>query len=69
LEIVTKGITQSRKRIDPDMCLSMMDVELRAVDTSMQRKTWSTDPTAITLKTRIDVLQLARASLFAPFEV
>jgi len=66
LETVTKEVAQGRRRTDLDMYLSVMDSELRkAEDALTQYNTWSTDPAAIALRTKIDNLQQARASLVA----
>ena len=46
--------------------MSVMDSELRkAEDALTQYNTWSTDPAATALRTKIDNLQQARASLVA----
>ena len=66
LETVTKEVAQGRRRSDLDMYLSVMDSELRkAEDALTQYNTWSTDPAAIALRTKIDNLQQARVSLVA----
>ena len=66
LEAVTKEVAQGRRRTDLDMYLSVMDSELRkAEDALTQYNTWSTDPAAIALRTKIDNLQQARVSLVA----
>ena len=66
LETVTKEIAQGRKRADLDMYLSVMDSELRtAEDALTQYNTWSIDPAAIALRTKIDNLQQARIRLVA----
>jgi len=64
LETVTKEVAQGRRRTDLDMYLSVMDPELRkAEDALMQYNTWSTDPAALALRTKIDHLQQARVPL------
>ena len=63
LEMVTKEVAQGRRRLDLDMYLLVMDQELRkAEDVLAQYNTWSTDPVAITLQTKINNLQQARVS-------
>jgi len=65
LETVTKEVAQGRRRTDLDMYLSVMDSELRKAedDALTQYNTWSTDPAALALRTKIDNLQQARVSL------
>ena len=64
LEMVTKEVAQGRRRTDLDMYLSVMDSELRkAEDALTQYNTWSTDPAALALRTKINNLQQARVSL------
>ena len=66
MEMVTKEVAQGRRRTDLYMYLSVMDQELRkARDALIQYNTWSTDPAAIALRTKIDNLQQARVSLVA----
>ena len=66
-EMVTKEVAQGRRRSDLNMYLSVMNQELReAEDALNQYKTWSTNPTAIALRMKIDDLQRARVSLIAP---
>ena len=66
LETVTKEVAQGRRRTDLEMYLSVMDSELRkAEDALTQYNTWSTDPAAIALRTKIDNLQQARVTLVA----
>jgi hypothetical protein len=66
LETVTKEIAQGRRKGDLEACLSAMDSELgKAEDALIQFTTWSTDPQAIALRTKIDNLQQARGSLVA----
>ena len=66
LETVTKEVAQGRRRADLDMYMSVMDSELRkAEDALTLYNTWSTDPAAIALRTKIDNLQQARDSLVA----
>ena len=63
METVTSKVAQ---RTDPDMYLSVVDSELRkAEDALTQYNTWSTDPAAIALRTKIDILQQARVTLVA----
>ena len=64
LEAVRKEVAQGRRRTDLDMYLSVMDSELRkAKDVLTQYNTWSTNPAAITLRTKINNLQQARVLL------
>ncbi|KAF9649519.1 hypothetical protein BDM02DRAFT_3128351 [Thelephora ganbajun] len=64
LETVTKEVAQSKRRPELDMYLSVMDSELKkAEDALTQHNTWSTDPAAVALRTKIDNLQQARAAL------
>jgi hypothetical protein len=64
LENATKEIAQGRRRGDLEACLSVMDSELgKAEDALIQYNTWSTDPEAIALRTKIDNLRQARGSL------
>ena len=64
LETITKEVAQGRRRTDLDMYLTVVDAELRkAEDALTQHNTWSTDPAAIALRTKIDNLQQARAAL------
>ena len=66
LETITKEVAQGKRKTDLDMYLSVMDSELRkAEDALKQYNTWSTDPTATDLRTKIDNLQHARAALVA----
>ena len=66
LEMVTKEVAQGRRRSNLDMCLSVMGQELRKVrDALTQYNTWSTDPAAIALRTKVGNLQPARVSLVA----
>ena len=62
--MVTKDVAQGRRRSDLDIYLPEMDQELRkAEDALTQYNTWSTNPAAIALRTRINDLQQARVSL------
>ena len=64
LEMVTKEVVQGKRGSDLDMCLSVMDQELRKVEDALtQYNTWSTDLAAIALRTKIDTPQQARVSL------
>ena len=64
LETVTKEVAQGSRRTDLDMYLSVMDSELgKATDALTQHNTWSTDPAAVALRTKIDNLQQARVAL------
>ena len=64
LETVTREVAQSRRRTDLDMYLSVMDGELRKAEDGLAHyTTWSTDPAAVALRTKIDNLQQARVSL------
>ena len=66
LEVVTKEVAQSRRKTDLDMYLSVMGSELKkAEDALSQYNTWSTDPAAIALRTKIDNIQQANAALVA----
>lgn len=65
LEEVTKEAARTR-RSEFDMCLAVVESELRnAEDALMQHNTWSTDPAAVALRTKINNLEQARASLVA----
>ena len=65
LETTTKEAGRNRK-VDQDMWLSVMDSELRKAEDELNYyDAWSTDSTAIALRTRIDNLQQARSSLVA----
>ena len=66
LEAATKEVAQSRRRTDLDMYLSVMGSELKkAEDALSQYNTWSTDPAAIALRTKIDNIQQAHVALVA----
>ena len=66
LETVTKEVAQGRRRMDLDMYLSVMDSELRKAEEALtQYDTWSTDPAAVALRSKIDNLQQARLALTA----
>jgi len=63
LETVTK-VAQGRRRTDLDMYLSVMNLKLGKTEGALtQYNTRSTDPVAIALRTKINNLQQARASL------
>ena len=64
LRTVTKEVAQGRRRTDLDKYLSVMDSEVRkAEDALMQYATWSPDPAAAALRTKIDNIQQARVTL------
>ena len=66
LETVTTDVAQSSRKADLDVYLSTMDSELGKAEESLTKYTvWSIDPTAVALRTRIDNLRQARASLLA----
>ena len=66
LETSTKEVAQGRRRTDLEMYLSAMDSELMKAENALtQYNTWSTDPAAIALRTKIDNLQQARVTLVA----
>ena len=66
LETITKEVAQGRRRTGLNMYLDVMDSELGKVEDALtQYNTWSTDPAAIALRTKIDNLQQARVSLVA----
>ena len=57
MEAVTKEVAQGR-RTDLDVYVSVMNSELRKAEVALtQYNTWSTDPAAIALRTKIDNLQ------------
>ncbi|KAF9643955.1 hypothetical protein BDM02DRAFT_3175321 [Thelephora ganbajun] len=64
METVTKEIARSGRRRNLDSYLSLMDSELeKAEDALTQYNTWSTDPGAVALRTKIENLQQARVAL------
>ena len=64
LETFTKEVAQGGKRTGLDMCLSMMDSELKKVEDALEQyNAWSTDPVAVALRTKVDNLQQARVAL------
>ena len=66
LGTVTWEVAQGKRRMDLDKCLKTLDSELgKAEDALIQYSTWSVDPTAVALRTKIDKLQQARTSLLA----
>jgi hypothetical protein len=66
LEAATKEAAHGSRREELDMYLSTMDSELRkAEDALAQHDTWTTDPAAVALRTKIDSLRQARAALLA----
>jgi len=66
LEAVTKEFTQSSRKTDLDGCLSVMGSELRKAEDAMtQYDSWSINPAAIALRTKIDDLRQARVALAA----
>jgi len=66
LEVVTKEFAQGSRKTDLDGCLSVMDSELRkAEDAVTQYGSLSTDPAAVTLRTKIYDLRQARVVLVA----
>ena len=66
LETVTREFAQGRRKTDLDWCLSLMDFELRKAEDALDlHDTWSADPSAIALRTKIDNLKQARVSLVA----
>ena len=66
LETATEEAAQGGRKAELDTYLSLIDSEVMKVEGELtQHATWSTDPTAVALKTRIDHLQQARASLVA----
>ena len=66
LETITKEVARGRRRTDIDIYLSLMDSELKkAGDALTKYTTWSTDPAAIAIRTKIDNLQQARVTLVA----
>ena len=66
LERRTKEVAQGERKADLDMYLSAMDSEVAKVkDALMQHHVQSTDPAAISLRTKIDNLQQAKVSLIA----
>jgi len=66
LETVTREISQGRRRLDLDRCLKALDAELEKAENALtQYGTWSTDPTALALRTKMDNLRQTRDSLLA----
>ena len=66
LETVTKEVAQGSRRADLDACLLVMNSELKkAEDALIRYDSWSTDPDAIALRTKINNLQQARVALVA----
>ena len=66
LETVTKEIARGGRKPELDACLSVINSELREAEDSLtQYDTRSTDPAATTLRTKIDNLRQARATLVA----
>ena len=66
LETATKEVAQGRRRTDLEMYLSGIDKELMDAENALtQYNTWSTDPAAVALRTKIDNLQQARLTLVA----
>ena len=66
LETVTKEVAQGTKRANLDMYLSVIDSESKkAQDRLAEYGTLSTDPVAVALRTKVDNLRQARASLIA----
>ena len=64
LETATREASQGGKKADLNMYLSVMDSELaKAEDTLTRYTTWSIDPVAVALRTKIYNIQQARASL------
>ena len=66
LGVVTKEVAQGRRRADLDMYQSAIESELAMVEKALtQYTTWSTDPAAVALRTKIDNLQHAKHALVA----
>ena len=64
LEEFTKEIGQGRRRTDLGKYPSKLDSELGEVERAlMQYNTWSADPAAVALRTKIENLQEARSTL------
>ena len=64
LEEFTKEIGQGRRRTDRGKYPSKLDSELGEVERAlMQYNTWSADPAAVALRTKIENLQEARSTL------
>ena len=64
LEEFTKEIGQGRRRTDLGKYPPKLDSELGEVERAlMQYNTWSADPAAVTLRTKIENLQEARSTL------
>ena len=66
LEAITKDVAQGRRRSDLDRYLTMIESELGRAEVALtQYDTWSTDPNAINLRTKIENLQEAKPTLVA----
>ena len=66
LEMVTKEFAQGGRRVDLDTCLLVMDSESRKAEDGLTKySSWSTDPAAIALRTKVDNLRQARVALVA----
>ena len=66
LEAATKEVARGARRADLDMYVSVIDSELKkAKDALAQHNTWSTEPAAIALRTKIENLGQARVALAA----
>ena len=66
LEMVTKEFDQGSRRADLDTCLLVMDSESKKAEDGLAKySSWSTDPAAIALRTKVDNLRQARVALVA----
>ena len=66
LYAVTKEVSQGRRRSDLDAYLAAIGSELNTVETALtQYDSWSTDPTAVVLRRKIDNFQETKVALLA----
>ena len=64
LENTTRDLGKGSRRTDLEKYLATMDSELKAAEEALtEYNTWSTDPTAVALRNKIDGLQAARSTL------
>ena len=66
LEAVTKEVAQGRRRADLEVYQSVIESEVATAENALtQYTTWSIDPVAVALRTKIDNLQHAKHALVA----
>ena len=66
LESATKEVVRGRRKSDLDMYLAVMDSERKKAEEKLGKyNTWSTDPEAIGLRTKIDNLKQSKEALSA----